>query len=481
MEGTSVHRLLALISLLSRSTDQVRLTVSPSRSQFFKGESVTLICEDENSSDGGTVRRNTTLETRTECEGWGAAVGSTCNVTYLLQRDTGVYWCESMSRSSSSSSSIQLSVSGGSVILQSPVLPVMEGDDVTLSCRAKSPAHNLPAAFYKDGSFIGDGPSGHMTLLHVSSSDEGLYKCSISGQGESPSSRISVEGESTIPPPSPSSSSSASGRMSLSGNSANQGPLTVNPSRSQFFEFESVTLTCEDDRTVWSNTTRGTKKQCGDAWGTADGSTCKITLLSFDAGQYWCESTSGSISSSSIQLSVSGGSVILQSPVLPVMEGDDVTLSCRAKSPAHNLPAAFYKDGSFIGDGPSGHMTLLHVSSSDEGLYKCSISGQGESPSSRISVEGKHPTTATPTAEATPIAEAPPPPPFYHHVRLLFLLVVICPYIIPTVLMVSLFRQRNKANNPPVSEEMTPSFNATQELDDVYENVITGVTTEHHF
>ncbi|XP_014882963.1 Fc receptor-like protein 5, partial [Poecilia latipinna] len=172
------------------------LTVSPSRSQFFEGESVTLICEDENSSDGGTVRRNTTLETRTECDkdGWWNKNGSTCKTSSIREHDSGLYWCESMS-GSSSSSSIQLSVSGGSVILQSPVLPVMEGDDVTLSCRAKSPAHNLPAAFYKDGSFIGDGPSGHMTLLHVSSSDEGLYKCSISGQGESPSSRISVEGQ----------------------------------------------------------------------------------------------------------------------------------------------------------------------------------------------------------------------------------------------------------------------------------------------
>ncbi|XP_008434439.2 Fc receptor-like A, partial [Poecilia reticulata] len=194
MEGTSVHRLLALISLLSRSTNQAALTVSPSRSQFFRGESVTLICEDGNVSDGGTVRRNTTRGTRTECgDGWGKPAGSTCEII-LFTSDSGVYWCESTSGSSpSSSSSIQLSVSGGSVILQSPVLPVMEGDDVTLSCRAKSPAHNLPAAFFKDGSFIGDGPSGHMTLLHVSSSDEGLYQCSISGQdGESPSSWISV-------------------------------------------------------------------------------------------------------------------------------------------------------------------------------------------------------------------------------------------------------------------------------------------------
>ncbi|XP_014882086.1 high affinity immunoglobulin gamma Fc receptor I-like, partial [Poecilia latipinna] len=193
----------ALNLLLWVTTNQVRLTVSPSRSQFFEEESVTLICEDENISDGGTVRRNTTRGTRKRCgDGWGRPAGSSCSLIYLLPLDSGLYWCESMSGSSSSSSSIQLSVSGGSVILQSPVLPVKEGDDVTLSCRAKNQPQNLPATFYKDGSFIGDGPSGHMTLLHVSSSDEGLYKCSISGQGESPSSRISVEGRITSTPPS---------------------------------------------------------------------------------------------------------------------------------------------------------------------------------------------------------------------------------------------------------------------------------------
>ncbi|XP_016518055.1 high affinity immunoglobulin gamma Fc receptor I-like isoform X2 [Poecilia formosa] len=225
MEGTS-HCLIFLIFLLSCSTDPVSpaaLTVSPSRSQFFKGESVTLICE-----DGWTVRRKTTIGTRTECgDGWGNSVGFSCRIT-LVPHDSGLYWCESMSGSSnsSSSSSIQLSVSGGSVILQSPVLPVMEGDDVTLSCRAKSPAHNLPAAFYKDGSFIGDGTTGNLTLKPVRRSDEGLYHCNISGQGESPSSRISVEEKPTTisdPPttsgspssPSPPSSSPSSSRLYL--------------------------------------------------------------------------------------------------------------------------------------------------------------------------------------------------------------------------------------------------------------------------
>ncbi|KAI3376579.1 hypothetical protein L3Q82_016458, partial [Scortum barcoo] len=93
------------------------------------------------------------------------------------------------------SNTINITVTGGSVILQSPVLPVMEGDDVTLHCKTKTPPSNLPAAFYKDGSLIRPESAGHMTIRHVSKSDEGLYKCHISSHGESPPSWISVSGE----------------------------------------------------------------------------------------------------------------------------------------------------------------------------------------------------------------------------------------------------------------------------------------------
>uniref|UniRef100_A0A669F9N1 Ig-like domain-containing protein n=1 Tax=Oreochromis niloticus TaxID=8128 RepID=A0A669F9N1_ORENI len=134
-----------------------RLTVSPSSSQFFKGDFVSLSCEEDDSSAGWTLRRNTSKQQRTQCgDGWGE---------------------------------------GGSVILQSPVLPVMEGDDVTLLCKTKTTPSNLPAAFYKDGSLIRKQPAGHMTIQHVSRSDEGLYKCDISGHGESPSSWITVTGQ----------------------------------------------------------------------------------------------------------------------------------------------------------------------------------------------------------------------------------------------------------------------------------------------
>uniref|UniRef100_A0A096M6D4 Ig-like domain-containing protein n=1 Tax=Poecilia formosa TaxID=48698 RepID=A0A096M6D4_POEFO len=74
----------------------VRLIVSPSRSQLFKLESVTLTCEDENSSDGWTVRRNTTRGTRKGCEGWGKLNGSTCSISYIFNTTSGKNTCSSL-------------------------------------------------------------------------------------------------------------------------------------------------------------------------------------------------------------------------------------------------------------------------------------------------------------------------------------------------------------------------------------------------
>ncbi|KAI4796440.1 hypothetical protein KUCAC02_026992 [Chaenocephalus aceratus] len=192
MDPTSLQRLVLLTSLLSGSTHQARLTVTPSSSQVFEYKPVSLRCED--ASDGWTVRRNTSREIRTECKVWGTPAGSSCNVSHMDPLDSGEYWCESTEGSTSNTVTITVSGgSGGSVILQSPALPVTEGDDVTLTCRAKM-ADPPSAHFFKDGVFIGTESDGHMTLLHVSRSDEGLYACRVQGKA-SPWSRLSVSGE----------------------------------------------------------------------------------------------------------------------------------------------------------------------------------------------------------------------------------------------------------------------------------------------
>ncbi|XP_030608818.1 Fc receptor-like protein 5 [Archocentrus centrarchus] len=267
--------------------------------------------------------------------------------------------------------------------------------------------------------------------------------------------------------------------ISLLSCTTNQARLTVSPSSSQFFEGDFVSLSCEeaDSSAGWTlrrNTSKQQRTQCGVRWGEAADSSCSISyVFTLDSGVYWCESREGAISNM-VNLTVSGGSVILQSPVLPVMEGDAVTLLCERKTTPSNLPAAFYKDGVFIRKQPTGHMTIQHVSRSDEGLYKCNISGHGESPSSWITVTGD-------TLTCRPTTTSPLPPDsssLYFVIKLLFYLVMFCVCFISTLLMVSLYQHRPTGNDLRAS---IPPTQPDQGLDEEFDDIITDVTTEHHF
>ncbi|XP_049338745.1 titin [Astyanax mexicanus] len=171
----------------------VSLIVSPSRSQHFTTDSLLLICEEQSSSTGWRVRRYSLSESKvSECSsGWGSVTGSTCNISSHYTNDTGVYWCES--ESGGSSSAVNITVHNGSVILESPVHPVTEGDPLTLHCLYRDPkSSDLTADFYKDGLLLQTQTTGEMIIPTVSKSDEGLYHCKIPEKGESPQSWISV-------------------------------------------------------------------------------------------------------------------------------------------------------------------------------------------------------------------------------------------------------------------------------------------------
>ncbi|XP_029932682.1 low affinity immunoglobulin gamma Fc region receptor III-like, partial [Myripristis murdjan] len=233
------------------------------------------------------------------------------------------------------------------------------------------------------------------------------------------------------------------------------GSLTLRPSTAQLFVRESLDLSCEEDSAGWTvkrNTTTGTMRECGDTWGRLRASSCRISYTKpSDTGVYWCESREGA-TSNTINITITGGDVILQSPVLPVMEGAAVTLNCTT-SDYTSLPADFYKDGSLIRTESTGQMTIHHVSKSDEGLYHCNIFGYEQSPPSRLAVT----------------------------VRLLCHLVVFCPYCISSLLLVSLWRQRSAGPEPPVSMATVQLNQADEGLDDEYDDVIADVTTEHDF
>uniref|UniRef100_A0A8C7U8S8 Ig-like domain-containing protein n=1 Tax=Oncorhynchus mykiss TaxID=8022 RepID=A0A8C7U8S8_ONCMY len=142
--------------------------------QFFKYESVSLSCEVQGNSAGWRLKRNTFSGGSSDCGGnWGKPQGSSCTVS-LIPSDSGVYWCES--GSGEHSNAVNITVHDGAVILESPALPVTEGDYVTLRCRYQGTPSDHTAHFYKDGSLIRTETTGEMTIPAVSKSDEGLYK-----------------------------------------------------------------------------------------------------------------------------------------------------------------------------------------------------------------------------------------------------------------------------------------------------------------
>ncbi|XP_036418218.1 Fc receptor-like protein 5 [Colossoma macropomum] len=171
------------------------LMVSPSRTQHFITDSLSLSCEGQSDSTGWRVRRYTHSEKVSDCSsGWGSVTGSTCSISSLYTSHTGVYWCES--ESGESSNPVNITVTNGSVILDSPVHPVTEGDPLTLHCLYRDPKpSNLTAEFYKNGSLL--QTTGEMTIHTVSKSDEGVYHCKHPEKGESPQSWMSVRGASS--------------------------------------------------------------------------------------------------------------------------------------------------------------------------------------------------------------------------------------------------------------------------------------------
>ncbi|XP_019209458.1 low affinity immunoglobulin gamma Fc region receptor II isoform X6 [Oreochromis niloticus] len=165
--------------------------------------------------------------------------------------------------------------------------------------------------------------------------------------------------------------------------------LRVVPNRLQFFEYEPVTFHCEGvDYCEVLHKFKGKIKSCIKTnKRTPTGSSCSIQAVYADnSGEYWYEPEGGR-RSNIISLSVTAGPVILESPAIPVLMEETVTLSCRNKTHSSNFNSAeFYKNRRSIHKSSTGSMTIQTVFKSDEGRYKCSILGAGESPESWLNV-----------------------------------------------------------------------------------------------
>uniref|UniRef100_A0AAY5L6E5 Ig-like domain-containing protein n=1 Tax=Esox lucius TaxID=8010 RepID=A0AAY5L6E5_ESOLU len=310
-------------------------------SQFFEYESVSLSCEVQGNSTGWRLERNTMKPSESGVESVSNN-GSNYLINPLKPFDSGEYWCES--DTGEYSNTVNITVHGGHVILESPPLPVTEGHSVTLNCRYKKTPSDLTADFYKDGSLIRTESTGVMTIPAVSQSDEGLY----SWLRQCWKIMVTTQNNDTLGPILPFSLRAVLTFVASS--------LDINDCVLSYFE------------------------------GTNPGSSYRIpSTKTSDSGLYWCQSWSGE-HSKTVNITVHGGHVILESPALPVTEGHSVILNCRYKKGPSNLTADFYKNGSFIRTETNGGMTIPAVNKSDEGLYSCRHPELGRSPESWMTV-----------------------------------------------------------------------------------------------
>ncbi|XP_068569951.1 Fc receptor-like protein 5 isoform X2 [Cebidichthys violaceus] len=206
--------------------------------------------------------------------------------------------------------------------------------------------------------------------------------------------------------------------------------LQVVPDRSQFYRYNTISLSCEDqlNSTGWKvkrKTLEGGVRPCTSGWGTASsGSACVIgNTYPSDTGVYWCESGDGN-RSNSINITISDSNVLLESPALAVSEGAAVTLRCKAETDSPDHTFDFLRDGRVVGSSTTGEMTIHRASKSDEGHYICSIPGFGKSLGSWVHVKASRSVSVT---------------------RLMFHVLVGTPYLLSTILLGLVYRDRNRA------------------------------------
>ncbi|XDV19242.1 hypothetical protein PO909_024749, partial [Leuciscus waleckii] len=353
------------------------LTVRPDE-RVFRGETVTLRCDIKWGED-------TEWTYRWEIEGTNNQYKNTVsrtstqelNISSVDLSHRGKYTCigQIHTQSSQRSDAVTLTVSAEAQasVRVSPQPWLTEGESVTLICEVSGSSKGWTFSWFRDHDHLSDssrGAGGSYTLSPAALQHTGVYTCRAE-RGR----------------PAYYTHNSSSQTLWITGVSASVS-LVINPSRSQHFSSDSLSLSCEDQSNSTGWTVRRYTDKDTQTCAKQTGSGCVMDSLSTsDTGVYWCESESGE-KRHPRNITVHDGEVILESSVDPVIEGETLTLHCLHRSTnSPILSADFYKDGSLIQNQTTGEMSITTVSKSHEGFYYCKTE-RGQSLLSWISVRG---------------------------------------------------------------------------------------------
>ncbi|XP_026010426.1 Fc receptor-like protein 5 [Astatotilapia calliptera] len=366
------------IITLTVLSNKPTVTLQPSLTQIYSGETVTVRCEIQ-----GGEGAQWTYE-------WRAAKLNTpptsneYRIIRATESDSGGYSCRGRRDYffSEWSDTITLTVS----YEPRPVLTVSPswlspGASVTLNCEVEHPSAGWSFYWYKAVPDLSEKSSSYELLPDGSGTAQDSYI--IHGQTHTAgyvcrAGRGDPEYHTDHSRP----------KFVWSADVHSAASLTVSPDRVQHFTSDSVSLTCEGNFPEWRVRKFSEDGRLYSDCRRMTGSTCDINTSKSDTAVYWCESGSGEFSSAvNITVQNDGNGPILVSPVHPVTEGASVSLSCSLRTQQILSNVFFYHNDKLIENDPRGELKISAVSKSDEGFYKCQYSGR-ESAQSWMSVKG---------------------------------------------------------------------------------------------
>lgn len=259
-----------------------------------------------------TVMRNNSKGVRTRCAMHGGRKlnGTICQINHMEWWHTGVYWCEKTD--GAVDNLISVTVIYGSLLLRPSAVPIVEGDNVVLTCRTLLDAvieQKDPVRFYKDNVLIGEHAGRRMSIHNFSCAHAGFYKCAIKRfvspimwlEAKKMTKRPAVNAHATGAPIELSTSLTNRLRSGSLSATVNGVPVTVNHFIMQ--TCHSLVLSCNDaanaskEMTVWAIRVSPFKhaQRCGyGSWGIRKGNVCDIDCVyPWDSGLYFCKSNEG--------------------------------------------------------------------------------------------------------------------------------------------------------------------------------------------
>lgn len=318
-------------------------TVKPVLVQKFQGEQFVMSCPNYNN---WTVMRNIRSRVRSKCPVVAGRHASICH-SYLYPWHAGLYWCEH--KDGSVANFVKLTITAGPLLLQPSAVPIVNGDDVVLTCRTWSDAaieQHHPARFYKNNMLIGERSRRMISIYNFSSEHTGMYKCGIKTL-VSPS--IWLEANAPMSPENATEVPLANRSGSLSA-TVNGVPVAVNH---VFIEgSKHLVLRCNNganssaEMTVWAVRVPPFKRaqRCGHgAWGERIENVCAIeNVFPWDSGLYFCKSNGKSEAPLGLTVTVTRSQTYPPPEVYVIMEtirshgswqvtkGEYVMLYCKA-------------------------------------------------------------------------------------------------------------------------------------------------------